>query len=177
MKNKIAVKNMIFISFGAVLLAIGGWITVPFAIPFTMQTFVLYLLLDLFGGRRGCISVLLYISLGLVGIPVFSGFNSGISALLGQTGGFIFGFLLVGCLYFVLDSILTRFAWARWVAPFVSLWLCYACGTLWYMIYLGDTAGLGYCFSVCVLPYIIPDYIKVILSMLLSKRLKGIISV
>ena len=172
MKNKTTVKNMIFISFGAVLLSIGGWLTIPFVVPFTMQTFVLYFLLDFLGAKSGFLSILLYISLGLVGIPVFSGFNSGISVLLGPTGGFVIGFFVVGGVYFALKSIFAHFLWVRWVLPFASLWLCYGCGVLWYMFYLSQPIGLTYSFTVCVLPYIIPDCIKIVLALLLSKRLK-----
>ena len=178
MKNKSYIRNMVLISLGAVLMAIGAWITIPFAIPFTMQTFVLYLLLDLYGGRRGSISFVLYLALGLVGIPVFSGFKSGIPALLGPTGGFLFGFLIIGLLYIAFDPMLRRFSWARWALPYVTMWLYYLCGALWYMVYFSEkSVGFTAAFSACVLPYIIPDCIKTALALLLSKRLKRIISV
>lgn len=170
---------MTYISLGAVILAVGAWITVPFAVPFTMQTFALYLLLNVFGGRRTSVSVILYIAMGLAGLPVFSGFNSGLPVLFGPTGGFVVGFLAVGCLYSALDSVLALNKHLRAVLPFVSLLACYGCGTAWYMIYCasaGNTVGIVAAVSVCVLPYILPDCIKILLALTVAKRIKPLVS-
>lgn len=174
MQNR-KIKNMILVSLGAVILAIGAWITVPFVIPFTMQTFALYLLLMSFGGKIAFGSILLYIALGLVGIPVFSGFNSGISAIIGPTGGFIVGFIIAGALCLALQSILTRNKWLNAALPFASLLSCYACGTVWYMLYSDSSGGILYAVSVCILPYIIPDILKILLAFTISKRVKSVI--
>jgi biotin transport system substrate-specific component len=90
---------MTAVALGAVLIIICSWLTVPFAVPFTMQTFAVYCALLLLGGRRGLLAVLLYILLGAFGLPVFSGFRGGIGALLGPTGGYILGFLLCALLF------------------------------------------------------------------------------
>lgn len=179
MQNRKLIKNMVFVSLGAVFLAIGAWITVPFAVPFTMQTFALFLLLDIFGGKTATASVLLYIALGMAGIPVFSGFNSGVAVVIGPTGGFIIGFALAGCAYLALQSILTQKTYPSAVLPFFSILLCYACGTAWYMLYcssIDTSVGISTALSVCVLPYIIPDCIKILLALTVSKRVKKSIS-
>ena len=85
---------MVYISFFAIVIAIGSWISIPTMIPFTLQTFAVFITVGILGGKRGAAAVSLYILLGVVGIPVFAGFKGGIGVLLGNTGGYILGFLL-----------------------------------------------------------------------------------
>ena len=91
---------MVLCSLLAALTAICAWIAIPLpGISFTMQTFAVLLTLGLLGGRWGSISILLYLLLGIVGLPVFSGFRGGAAALLDPTGGFIWGFPVCGLVY------------------------------------------------------------------------------
>ena len=87
------IRDMAYISLSAAVIAVCAWITVPFTVPFTMQTFAVFLAVLLFGSARGMLSILLYIALGAVGLPVFSSFGGGIGVLIGPTGGYIIGFL------------------------------------------------------------------------------------
>ena len=171
---KARLKKITYASLGAVLLTIGSWITVPFAIPFTLQTFALFFVLHTFGGKIGCISVLLHTAMGLLGLPVFSGFQSGISALISPTGGYVVGFLVTGALYFALYSIFDKKHTTRWALPLFCLVLCYGLGTAWYMLYVSAQSEIGIvsALSVCVLPYIIPDIIKVCLAIISAERIK-----
>lgn len=81
---------------GAVIIALCAWISIPAAVPFTLQTFGIFLVLAVLGARQGSAAVIVYILLGLVGLPVFAGFSGGPGALLGPTGGYIVGFALIG---------------------------------------------------------------------------------
>lgn len=175
MKNKI--KQMTIVSLCSVFLIIGAWITVPFAVPFTMQTFALFLVLFVFGGKLGMFSLLLYIGLGLIGVPVFSGFNSGISALVGPTGGYIFGFVAATALYFASERFFAAGTCNRLVVSFVALMLCYACGTAWYMLYINSTAGFWSAVTLCVVPYVVPDIIKITFAYFLAKKLKSMLKI
>lgn len=77
------------------LLAVASSISIPLGpIPFTLQTLVLAMLPIALGGRDAVVAVAVYLLLGGIGIPVFSGFSGGISSLVGPTGGFLWGFLL-----------------------------------------------------------------------------------
>ena len=78
----------------AALIAICSWISIPTAVPFTLQTFAVFLALGVLGGKLGTLSVAVYLLLGAVGLPVFAGFQGGLGALLGATGGYLAGFLL-----------------------------------------------------------------------------------
>ena len=88
--------NLAFTALGAVLIAVCSWISIPTAVPFTMQTFAVFFVLLALGGRRGTCSILVYILLGAAGMPVFSNFSAARRRPVGATGGYIAGFLLTG---------------------------------------------------------------------------------
>ena len=81
---------MVLCSLFASLTAVCAWIAVPLpGVSFTMQTFAVLLCLGILGGKWGSVSILLYLLLGIVGLPVFTGFRGGAAALLDPTGGFL----------------------------------------------------------------------------------------
>ncbi|MBQ1892315.1 MAG: biotin transporter BioY, partial [Firmicutes bacterium] len=92
--NSIKTKDMAYIALCAVLLAVCSWISIPFTVPFTLQTFAVFCTLLILGGKRGTVAVAVYILMAAVGLPVLSGFRGGAGALLGTTGGYILGFIL-----------------------------------------------------------------------------------
>lgn len=160
----ISTKNMVRAALFAGAMAVCAWLAVPISdIGFTMQTFGVFLALGLLGGKWGTVSISLYLLLGLVGLPVFSGFRGGPGMLLGVTGGYLWGFLISGFAYWVLE----RFG--KLPAMIVGLLTCYACGTLWFLQY--SEGGLALVLLRCVVPYLIPDGIKIGLAWSLSKRL------
>ena len=87
------IKSLARMAICTALIVVCSWLTVPFTVPFTMQTFAIFFTVCLLGPWQGMISILVYILLGAVGVPVFSGFRGGLDALLGPTGGYILGFL------------------------------------------------------------------------------------
>ena len=168
------VRDMVLCAMFTALLCICAWITIPISdIALTMQTFALFLILGLLGGKRGSIVCLVYLLLGTVGLPVFSGFRGGLGALLGTTGGYISGFMLTSLAYWLLTSIKDS-PHIRLIAMVLGLLLCYSCGTAWYVWgYLGGSSlSLGAVLLKCVVPYLIPDAIKLFLAWVLTKRLK-----
>ena len=92
-KTKLSVRDMAYIAMFAVIMAVCSWISVPYVVPFTLQTFAVFLAVGVLGGKRGTLAVLIYILLGCVGLPVFAGFSGGIGVVLGCTGSYIAGFL------------------------------------------------------------------------------------
>ena len=166
---------MIYIAFFGILIGICSWITLPGAIPFTLQTFGIFLTVLVLGGKRGTVAVLLYIFLGLVGIPVFSGFKGGIGVLLGNTGGYIIGFFFSSLLMWLFERFSRKKFWIQYILLLFSLLVCYAFGTLWFLLVYagtGKTIGLAAVLGWCVIPFIIPDCIKLFLALLLSKQLR-----
>ena len=157
-------KRMTRIALCAALLAPCAWLSIPTQPPFTMQTFGVFLTLLLLGARDGAIAIALYILLGAMGAPVFSGFN----------GGYIVGFLLICPIYGLLCRNKAGL-WAKTLALFLGLLACYAFGTLWFVKVYGDTKGpitLLAALSKCVFSFIVPDLAKLALALWAGKRLE-----
>ena len=94
------VRNMARCALLAALTALCAWLSIPVPpVRFTLQTFAIALGLLALGGKWGMVSVGLYLLLGIVGLPVFSGFRGGVAALLDPTGGFLWGFFLGAAAY------------------------------------------------------------------------------
>jgi len=126
------------------------------------------------GGKRGSLSVLIYILLGAVGIPVFAGFSGGLGILLGQTGGYIVGFLFAALLMWAMEALPGKRTWVLGLSMVLGLIVCYAIGTVWFMVVYARNAGavgLATVLGWCVIPFILPDLIKIALALVLSKRL------
>ncbi|MHC1694450.1 MAG: biotin transporter BioY [Eubacteriales bacterium] len=174
------VRNLTFIALFAALMAICSWISIPFTIPFTLQTFAVFLAVGLLGGQRGTIAVLVYILLGAVGAPVFSGFRGGVGVLLGNTGGYIIGFLASAFVVWGITRFFGKSAVALGISMLIGIAVCYAFGTAWFMVVYTKANGavpLATVLSWCVVPYIIPDLIKITLAVTLSVRLRRYVAV
>ena len=172
--------DMVYIAVFAVLMAICSWISIPATVPFTLQTFAVFLTVGVLGGKRGSMAVLIYILLGAIGIPVFAGFSGGLSTLLGNTGGYIIGFLFSALVMWLMEKLLGKKTWVLAVSMVLGLVVCYAVGTVWFMVvYTQKTGviGIATVLSWCVIPFIIPDLIKIALALGLSKRLSRLLRI
>ena len=171
---------MVYCAMFAVLIAVCSWISIPATVPFTLQTFGIFVTVGILGGKRGSVSVLIYLLLGAVGIPVFAGFKGGIGALLGTTGGYIIGFLFSALIMWGMDVLLGKKLWVLAVSMVLGLLACYAFGTIWFMVVYARTSGaigLMTALGWCVFPFILPDVIKIALALVLSKRLAKLIRI
>ena len=173
-ENKLTTRDLAYIAVFAVLLAICSWISIPMTIPVTLQTFGVFLACIVLGGRRGTISIIIFILLGAVGIPVFSGFTGGIGIILGNTGGYIVGFIFTALIMWLFEKLFNGALWATIVSMILGLIVCYAFGTAWFMIVYAKASGavgLATVLGWCVIPFIIPDIVKIILALIVGKRL------
>ncbi len=175
--------DMAYIGIFAVVIAVCSWISIPAAVPFTLQTFAVFLAVILLGGKRGTLAVLVYILLGAMGIPVFAGFRGGISVLFNNTGGYIVGFLCSTLIMWAAESLLGGKLWVQAVSMILGLAACYVVGTAWFMlVYIRNTGAVGVMTVLgwCVIPFLIPDMVKIMLALMLGnvlrKPLAGIIS-
>ena len=178
MKNS-KTLNMVYIALGAALITICSWISIPAAIPFTLQTFAIFAILGMLGGKRGTYSIILYVLLGAIGLPVFSGFKGRFGAILGTTGGYIVGFILSGLIYWFFTNLIGKKKWISFLFMIIGLLICYAFGTVWFMyVYTKNTGTVGVisALSWCVFPFIIPDIIKIFLAFFVSKKVKRYIT-
>ena len=163
-------RDMSLIALMAAIIGACSWISVPAAVPFTMQTFGVFAALLMLGGRRGTAAIALYIAMGIVGVPVFSGFQGGIGHILGPTGGYIIGFLFIGALFMCGEPFMVK-AHEK-VMLFFGLLLCYLIGTIWFMKVGTTETSIWKVLSACVLPYVIPDLLKLFLADYISRRVR-----
>ncbi len=167
--------DMVYIAFFTVLIAVCSWISIPAAVPFTMQTFGVFLAVSVLGGKRGTLAVVVYVLLGAVGIPVFSGFGAGIGILMGNTGGYIVGFIFSALVMWFMESVLGGRIWVQAVSMVLGLVVCYAFGTAWFLFVYMRANGAVSLMTVlgwCVIPFIIPDAVKIVLALTVSRALR-----
>ena len=177
-KQKWAARDMAYVAIFAVTIAICSWISIPTTVPFTLQTFAVFLAVGVLGGRRGTFAVLVYILLGAVGLPVFAGFSGGIGVVLGSTGGYIVGFLFTALIMWAMEKVPGNRTVVMIISMVLGLLACYAFGTVWFVVVYAQKTGpvgLWTALGWCVFPYIIPDLVKIALALVLQKRLKAAI--
>ena len=170
--------DLVYIAAGAALIAACSWISIPTTVPFTMQTFAVFLLMSALGGKRGTVSVLVYLMLGAIGLPVFAEFTGGMGILLGSTGGYLAGFLLLGVVYLIITRFFGEKLPVQIIALTAGLAVCYAFGTAWFMLVYtraNGAVGLGTVLGWCVLPFILPDLLKLALALTIARRLAPVI--
>lgn len=173
--SRLSTTDTALIALFAAIMAVCSWIMIPATVPFTMQTFGVFLAVGLLGGKRGTISIIVYLLLGAVGLPVFSGFTGGIGHILGPTGGYMVGFIFTALIMWLSERFFGKGTRALAISMVIGLIICYAFGTAWFMsVYTKNTGeiGLATALSWCVIPYIIPDVIKIILALMLTRRLR-----
>ena len=177
-KAKLSVRDMAYIAMFAVLMAICSWISIPSVVPFTLQTFGVFLAVGVLGGKRGTLAVLVYILLGCVGLPVFAGFTGGFGIVLGSTGGYIVGFLLQALIMWAMEKLPGNKTLVLVSSMVLGLLLCYAFGTIWFLVVYARATGpvgLWTALGWCVFPYVIPDLVKMALALALCRRLRAAI--
>jgi biotin transport system substrate-specific component len=186
-KNRAFIYDLVIISVSAALITICSWISIPLGpVPFTLQTLGILAVMLTVGGRRGTLAILVYLALGVVGVPVFAGFKGGIASFLGPTGGFLLGFVIAALVYWLLESLIFK----RLMTSSVKTWIfgiindvifeiiMYVIGVIWFMtVYAAQTGpvGLATVMSWCVFPFIIPDIVKMVISVLIGERASKLI--
>ena len=133
--------DMAYIALFTVLIAVCAWISIPTLVPFTLQTFGIFLATAVLGGKRGSLAVAVYLLLGAVGVPVFANFTGGLGMLLGVTGGYLVGFLFTALVMWAMERLLGKKRWVLVVSMVLGLAVCYAFGTAWFMIAYANTTG------------------------------------
>lgn len=164
---------MTLIALFAAVISITSFISIPlFGVPITLQTLGVFSSLFLLGGRRGTISVAVYIALGALGLPIFSGFTGGVGRLFDATGGFIIGFLVAALVYWLISRLVVpslRMAVVSAVCAHLTLYLV---GALWFYIGYSDGAGFFSTLALTVLPFLLPDALKLFLTVFMCEKIK-----
>lgn len=168
---------MILASMFGAATAAGAYIMIPLPlVPITLQTLFLNLAAALLGGGLGALSQVVYVLIGIIGLPVFAGGKAGLGVLLGPTGGYLIGFI-VGA-YVVGKLIEIRgdpgFVWTA-CSMVVGMIVIYACGVT--QLSIVAKLSVGKAVAVGALPFFIGDVLKILAAAFLSLKLKNIIRV
>ena len=172
--------DMAYVAMFAAIIAVCSWITIPATVPFTLQTFGVFLAVGVLGGKRGTMAVLTYLLLGMIGVPVFSGFAGGIGYMLGSTGGYIVGFIFTALTMWLMESLFGKKRWVLTFSMLLGILVCYVFGTIWFIwVYANNTGEIGWWTALfwCVVPYIIPDVLKILLALNFCRKLKVVMKI
>lgn len=163
------------IGISVALLAVSAAVTVPLGpVPLTLQTMVLALLPIALGWRTATCSMALYLLLGAVGLPVFSGFSGGLGHLLGPTGGFLWGFLAGTALGGVLCRASGHSRLGEALGIVAMLLASYAAGTMQLALVMGLSVPAAA--AMAVLPFVGPDALKLVAGVSAGRAVRRALS-
>jgi len=164
-------KSMVICAVFSAILCIFCVLTVPIGtVPVSLSTLAVMLTAIILGPKKSSISVIIYIMLGCVGLPVFSGFKGGFQILVGPTGGYIWSYILMALL---IGSVAKKYANNRiiiFIGCIASIIICYIFGTIQFTFV--QNISFMSALSVCVLPFIPFDIVKTVLAVFLGTSLK-----
>ncbi len=173
--SKINIRQMTLISLFAALTAVGAFISIPiYPVPLTLQTLFTLLAAMTLGSAMGALSQIIYVLLGIVGLPVFAGFKAGIGILFGPTGGFLFGFIISA---YVIGKIIElkkeKNIFYYLLAGLIGTLIIYIIG----VTQLSFVTGMGVKRAVVVgmLPFLPGDILKIITASFIASKLKLVI--
>ena len=170
-KTKTNVREMALIAVMAAVTCVLGPLSVPIGVvPISFTNLAVYLAIYVLGCKRGTISYIVYLLIGLVGVPVFSSFTGGVGKLFGPTGGYLIGFIFMAliCGWFI-----DKFD-CKLVPSFVGMVLgtivCSVFGTVW----LAYQAGMSFYAALAagVLPFIIGDLVKMVIAAVIGPQVR-----
>ena len=169
------IKDVVNIGISVCLLIISSWIQIPLTIPITLQILSIFVISGIFSFKQSFVSVIIYIVLGIIGLPVFSMFNNGIGVIVGYNGGFIVSFILIPIIVNIFNYKTKDNYKLLFVSFIVSLLMVYILGSIWFMkVYLMNTGTISYInvLAIAVIPFIIPDIIKIVIALIIIRKIK-----
>ena len=138
-------------------------------VPISLTNLVIFFMAYILGTKLSVVSYVLYLLLGTVGLPVFSGFSGGLAKLAGPTGGYIIGFIPMAIIAgIVIDKFTNR--GIQILGMIVGTAICYAFGTAWFCLQAGYTVGAA--LAVCVIPFIPADLCKMVIAMIIGPMVR-----
>lgn len=175
MNQSNSIRMQVLCALFAAVTAILSQLTIPIQpVPITLGTFAALMAGGFLGKRYGALSIIIYLLLGAVGVPVFSMMRAGMSVLAGPSGGFIVGFAPMA---FVVGLVAEKWGYTfknLLLATILGTAVCYAMGLAWFMFVTGT--GLWASMVMCMFPFLPGDSAKILLaSFLVSKYHKRLI--
>ncbi len=163
-------KNITMIALFVAFISVSAQIAIPLGpVPFTLQPTLVLLTGLLLGGKRGFVAVLIYVLVGAVGIPVFSGFKGGFSVIFAQTGGFIMSFSIMAYIAGEITEI-TKKEWLKYFGCIIGVVVNFALGAAYFMFITEMTLQATLTYT--VYPFIFTTLLQIVIAVNLSNRLK-----
>lgn len=160
-------RNMVLTALFAACICVIAPFSVPIGpVPITLATLMVYLSGAVLGPKFGPAAVLLYIALGAIGLPVFSGFTGGVQRLVGPTGGFFPGYVVCAWVCGMMPRLLRYRRWSFPLSMAVGTAVLYAFGLFWFAFQSG--VGIARAAAVCALPFLPGDTVKIIAVSILA---------
>lgn len=172
--KNIKTMNIVYIGIFAAVIAVCSWIQIPLVVPITLQTLGICVAAGLLGFKKGVLSVVVYELIGFIGVPVFANFGAGPGVLLGVTGGYIVGFIFTAAIVGGAVSHFCKKIPVYIISMVLGVAVCYIFGTAWFMVWSstnGSAATLSGALMSCVVPFIVPDLVKIALATLICAKL------
>lgn len=168
--GRFGVRSMAMCALFAAITAVLSQIVIPIGpVPISLSTLAVFLAGGLLGARDGTVSQLIYVLLGIVGVPVFSGFSGGLGKIAGPTGGYILGYIFMALVIgLLIPHCRNRLRYILLVFV-LGLIVCYAFGTVWYIVL--TYTGIGAAMMTCVVPFLPGDAAKIALAGVLTVKL------
>lgn len=168
----ITTKNLVITAMMAAVTCILGPLAMPLPftpVPISLTNFVIYLAAFVLTWKYCTLSYIVYILIGAIGLPVFSGFGSGIDKIAGPTGGYLLGFVFTALICSVVNHKFRGKIYMYVAGMAAGLLVAYAFGTLWFMYQQG--MGLKQSLVLCVVPFLIGDVIKIVVATIVGPAL------
>lgn len=163
--------SIVLIALFAALTAVFSQISIPIGpVPINLAMLAVFVAGGVLNIKCAIISQVVYVLLGMVGVPVFAGFRGGFAVLAGPTGGYILGYILAAGIIALICRQWNKSTVVLVISMVVGLVLCYSFGTGWFAIQSG--AGIWATFTTCVVPFLPGDAAKIIVAVILCSRLK-----
>lgn len=166
-------RVMTLIALMTALLCILGPLTIGIPIspvPISLTTFAIYLVVYILGARRGVITCLLYLLMGVIGLPIFSGFSGGIGKLLGPTGGYLIGYIVLAYMSGIFIEKWHSVVWLQGLGLLLGTGICYLMGSCW-LAWQAKTSFVA-AFSMGVVPFVVGDFVKIVLALMVGPILR-----
>lgn len=172
-KSRVSTSTLTMIGVMAAVTCILGPLSlnIPVSpVPISLTNLAIYFTLYILGMKRGTVSYVIYLLLGLVGLPVFSAFTSGPGKLLGPSGGYLIGFVFLAIIAGVFIDKWSNNMVLCFIGMVLGTAVCYLFGTVWlaYQAHLDFGAAL----AMGVIPFIPGDLVKMILAMILGPQIR-----
>lgn len=170
-KQKITTKTLALIAVMTAVTCVLAPLSLPIGpVPISLTNLAIYFALYILGMKKGSISYLVYLAIGLVGVPVFSGFTGGPGKLFGPTGGYLIGFIPMAIVAGILiDKFGGKFVYSM-IGMIIGTVICYAFGTTW----LAHQAQMDFKAALLagVIPFIPGDLIKMVLAAIFGPQIR-----